>query len=542
MFRRLGMWIIVVGFLFPLAIVEANAQAAADPSLKRHVEALATTAGHRVGPYEIASKSFIERFYALRNFRPAWTNPKSFKALSTAIADVASHGLLIRDFHPEALGLASPRSGDRQLTGSERDIVLTDALIRLLYQLYYGKIDPKRFDANWNLERKAPAGNTAELISAALDAGDFTKIFALATPDGPNYERLRAALRTYRAYVAGGGWPTIADGPVLKPGDQDPRLEVVRKRLRVTGEFGASSAGPPDLYDNALVESVGRFQAKHGLDVDGVIGPATIRAMNVPAKARVDQIRVSLERARWITRALKGKKDLVIVNAAGFYLLTMLDGKYVWWTDVITGKPYHKTPLFTDRIRYIDFNPTWTIPGGILRNEIIPKVRANPGYLAAKGYDLIGPDGTKVNPATVNWANPSGYRVVQPPGPKNALGLVKFMFPNKHHVYLHDTPSRQLFSKTGRAFSHGCVRVKDPMKFAEVLLGNRNGMSRAEIDRIVASKRLTRVNLKKPVPVAILYWTADPVWEGGIRFYEDVYKRDARVLKALDSKFRLADR
>jgi L,D-transpeptidase YcbB len=537
MVRGLVRRILVVGALLPIAISQVNAQAAVDPFLQQRVEALAMSGGHRVGPYEIASKSFIKRFYSLRNFRPVWNNSKNFTALSAAIADIASHGLLMRDFHPEVLGLVSPKSNDRRLTGAERDIVLTDALIRLLYQLYYGKVDPKRLDANWNFERNAPAGNTAERISAALDSGELKRIIAEITPNGSNYERLRAGLRSYRAYAAKGAWPIVAAGPAIKPGDQNPAVARIRQRLQITGEYTVASAGPTNLYDNALIEAVGRFQAKHGLDVDGVLGPATITAMNVSAKARVQQIRVNLERARWISRALKDKQDLVIVNVAGFYLLTLLDGKVAWWTEVITGKPYHKTPMFADRIRYIEFNPTWTIPSGILRNEILPKVRANPGYLAAKGYDVIGASGAKVAPATVNWANPAGYRIVQPPGPKNALGRVKFMFPNKHHVYLHDTPGRQLFSKTGRAFSHGCVRVKDPMKFAEVLLGNRNSMSRTEIDKIVSSKRLTRVSLKKPVPVAILYWTADPVWEGGIRFYEDVYKRDARILKALDGSF-----
>lgn len=537
MFRRLGMRVVVVGALLSLAIVEAGAQTAVDPVLQQRVEALATGGGRRIGSYKIASKSFIGRFYALRNFRPAWNSPKNFRALSTAIAGIASHGLLMRDFHPEALGLASPKSNDRRLTGAEREIVLTDALIRLLYQLYYGKVDPKRFDSNWNFERKAPAGNTAQRISAALEADNLDAIIAEATPDGPNYERLRAGLRTYRVYVDKGAWPIVPAEGVIKPGDQNPAVAAIRQRLQITGEYTVTSAGPADLYDNALFEAVGRFQAKHGLDVDGILGPATIGAMNVSAKARVQQIRVNLERARWISRALKGEQDLVIVNVAGFYLLTLLDGKVAWWTEVITGRPYHKTPMFTDRIRYVEFNPTWTIPSGILRNEILPKVRANPGYLAAKGYNLIGLNGAQVDPATVNWANTSSYRVVQPPGPKNALGRVKFMFPNKHNVYLHDTPSRQLFSKTGRTFSHGCVRVKDPMKFAEVLLGNRNSMSRTEIDRIVASRRLTRVSLKKPVSVAILYWTADPVWEGGIRFYKDVYNRDTRILKALDGSF-----
>jgi murein L,D-transpeptidase YcbB/YkuD len=498
-----------------------------------------------IGPYDIASGRFLKRLYEHRNYRHAWNSAGNVAALKAAIAEAPSHGLAIEDFHAAAFGMTPPKPSDRRLLGFEQDLVMSDALVRLLYQLHYGKVDPARLDADWNFDRPPPPGNTVELISAALDNGQIEKLLATVRPEGANYARLKVALAKYRAFEADGGWPAIEEGPVLKPGDRDPRVAVIRKRLAVTGEYPepAVPAEEPDLFDDALVQAVRRFQERHGLDVDGVPGPATLRAMNVPVKDRIDQIRVSLERARWIIRSIEGQRDLIIVNIAGFYLLTLLDGKFVWSTDVITGTPYHKTPVFTDQVRYIEFNPTWTIPPGILRNEILPKQRANSGYLASKGYDLIASNGRKVSPASVDWSSISSrgfpYRVVQPPGPNNALGLVKFMFPNKHNVYLHDTPGRELFSKTGRAFSHGCVRVRDPMKFAEILLGNRNAMSRDRIDQIVASKRLTRVNLKSPVQVAILYWTADPIWGDDIRFYEDVYKRDARVLAALNADFRL---
>jgi murein L,D-transpeptidase YcbB/YkuD len=235
------------------------------------------------------------------------TARKNFKSLSTAIANISSHGLLKRDFHSEALGLASPKSNGRRLNGAERDIVLTDALIRLLYQLYYGKVDPKRLDRSWNFERKAPAGNTAQRISDALDSGRLDTIIAAATPGGSNYERLRSALRTYRAYAAKGGWLIVTSGGAIKPGDQNPAVAAIRQRLQITGEHLGASAGPADLYDNELIDAVGRFQARHGLDVDGVLGPATISAMNVSAKARVQPIRVNFERARWVLRSLKGE-------------------------------------------------------------------------------------------------------------------------------------------------------------------------------------------------------------------------------------------
>lgn len=533
---------VLVALMVPLGINTANAQRADVASqLEPSVSALSTEAGKRIGPYRIAAPQFIQRFYKARDYRPAWENDANVLVLTAAIAGAPSDGLLVSDFHPGAVGLLD-RDASVTLTPAERDIVLTDAFVRLLYQLHYGKVSPQQLDKNWNLRRKATNQSAEVLISKALDAGQVAAFVAGARPQGIHYKIMRDALSVYRSYAQRGGWPTLAEGPVLKPGAQDVRIPVLRQRLTITGELTSPSIGAEDIYDAPLVEAVKAFQLRHGLDVDGILGAASIRALNVSASDRVEQIRVNMERARWFAEPLKGLRDLVIVNTAGFYLLTILNGEFVWWTDVITGKPYHKTPQFTDSIKYIEFNPTWTIPGGILRNEVLPKLKNNASYLVEKGYDLINANGQKVNSSSIDWGAMSArsfpYRVVQPPGPKNALGLVKFMFPNKHNVYLHDTPHRTLFSKAGRAFSHGCVRVNDPMKFAEVLLNNRNGSTRTKIDSIVESKKLTRVKLSKPIKVAILYWTVDPVWEGGIRFYDDVYKRDGKILKALNAKFR----
>jgi murein L,D-transpeptidase YcbB/YkuD len=494
----------------------------------------------RIGDYRIATAGFISRLYARRNYRPVWNDPANRLALMAGVSDAPSHGLSIQDFHPDVVGLT--RKAVQNVSAAQRDIILSDALIRLLYQLNRGKVSPRRLDKNWNFQNQLNTTSAEQIISQALDTGTVGELIAAAQPQGPNYQRLREALQIYRQYDQQGGWPEIAAGKVLKLGMRDPRVAALRERLSITGEYRPHlGVAEPETYDEDLAEAVKRFQARHGIDVDGVLGPGTLRAMNVPAAKRVEQIRVNLERARWIARSLRGERDLVVVNIAGFYLLTVFDGKIAWWTDVVTGTPYHKTPVFTDKIRYVEFNPTWTIPPGILRRETLPKLRNNPSYLVDKGYDLIASDGRKVDSTAIDWSAMSArgfpYRVVQPPGPANSLGLVKFMFPNRHNVYLHDTPSRELFSKTGRAFSHGCVRVKDPMKFAELLLGNRNNISRAKIDSIVETGQLTRINLSKPMRVAILYWTADPVWDGGIRFYEDVYQRDGEILDALNGEF-----
>lgn len=512
-------------------------------AIQARVATLTTPTGVRIGNDHIAAGKFLQDFYAARQYQPAWTSPKNITALRQGIGQSWTDGLLANDFHSATLGIGGQTGPDVQLTAVERDILRSDAFVRLLYQLHFGKVHPERIDPNWNYKRPLPSGEGVQIISSAIDSGQVAALIAKARPQDQRYELLRSAMQKVVAQAEAGGWPKLPSGPVLKPGDSDPRIPVLRQRLAATGEYTLQQVAVSELYDAGLVKAVQAFQNTHGIDIDGVIGPATARALNVSAAERINQVRVNLERARWILPALKGERDLVIVNIAGFYLVLYLDGKFVWTTDVITGKPYHKTPVFTGLMKYVVLNPTWTVPRSIILKDIIPKAKADPSYLAAKNFDLVAKDGQKVDPTTLNWPmitpNTFPYKVVQRPGPDNALGLVKFIFPNHFNVYLHDTPSRQLFSKTGRAFSHGCVRVKDPLKMAEIILGERDGWTRAQIDEVIAGGKLQRVNLSKPLKVAILYWTVDPGRDGVIFYHEDIYGRDAKLLKALNAEFRL---
>jgi L,D-transpeptidase YcbB len=531
--------------LVGIGAAAAPAQSTTDiaQALRARVATLTTPAGARIGKAHIAAGKFLQDFYAARQYRPAWSNPKNVAALKQAIGQSWTDGLLATDFHSAALGVGVETSAGSKLNSIDLEILRSDALVRLLYQLHFGKVHPERLDPNWNYKRPLRTGEGIQLISDAIDHVQIPSLMIKARPDNFRYELFRAAMLKLVTQAQTGEWPKLPDGPVLKPGASDPRIPILRQRLVATGEYKGQGNDASELYDPGLVAAVQAFQNTHRIDIDGVIGPATVRAMNVSAADRINQIRVNLERARWILPALKGEQDLVVVNIAGFYLVLYLNGEYSWSTDVITGKPYHKTPVFTENMKYLVLNPDWTVPRSIIRNEIIPKSKADPTHLSSRNFDLIAKDGRKVAPQSLNWAaitpRTFPYRVVQRPGPNNALGLVKFIFPNRFHVYLHDTPSRQLFSKTGRAFSHGCIRVKDPMKFAELILGQRNGMSREEIDRMVATGKQKRVNLSKPLKVAILYWTVDPGQDGSIFFYNDIYGRDSKLLKALNAEFRL---
>ena len=264
--------------------------------------------------------------------------------------------------------------------------------------------------------------------------------------------------------------------------------------------------------------------------------------LNISAAQRVDQIRVNLERARWLREEFSAARDFVIVNIAGFYVRFFDDGEATWESRVIVGTEYDQTPIFAADLKYLVFNPTWTVPRSIIREEMLPDIKADSTYLSSRNFDLLDASGRSVAPASVDWPSvePTNfpYGLVQQPGPDNALGRVKFMLPNAHAVYLHDTPSRDLFARAGRTFSHGCVRTENPLEFAELLLADQPAWARDAIDQVVASGETTTVFLTEPLRVFILYWTAEPAEDGGVRFYDDVYERDGAVLEALDAPFR----
>ena len=315
-------------------------------------------------------------------------------------------------------------------------------------------------------------------------------------------------------------------------------------RARLGTEYGdvELETDDPQFFDADLGEAVRRFQSRHGLVADGLVGASTLQVLNVTPAERIDQIRINLERARWLREELASADDFVIVNIAGFYVRLFEGGQARWESRVIVGTEYDQTPIFAADMKYLVFNPTWSVPRSIIREEMIPDMKNNPAYLSAGNYQLLDAAGRAVSPASVDWSSigPDNfpYGIVQQPGPDNALGRVKFMLPNEHAVYLHDTPGQELFARTGRTFSHGCVRTENPLEFAARLLADQAEWSAAAIDNLVASGETSTVFLSEPLRVFILYWTAEPAAEGGVRFYEDVYGRDAAVLEALNAPFR----
>jgi murein L,D-transpeptidase YcbB/YkuD len=406
--------------------------------------------------------------------------------------------------------------------------LLTDSIIRLGYHLRFGKVDPNALDTNWNPTLELFREDPAVTIQEAIDSQSLREFSARVIPRAFLYERFKIALAEYRALEAKGGWPAVPAGATLKPGDKGERVPALAARLAVTADLPATAAVDGALYDETLALGVRRFQARHGLAPDGAVGPATLAALNVPVAARIEQLRANLERARWVF--YEPESEFLVVNIAGFSLYHLSRGEVVWRTRVQVGRPYRQTPIFRAEMTYLVVNPTWTLPT-IYRDDILPAVRKNPAYLASHNIDVFDFGGSRVDPATVDWSgrNPP-YRLVQRPGSDNALGRIKFMFPNEHAIYLHDTPSRDLFDRDSRAFSSGCIRVENPFELAEQLLGSR---ARERLDALVASGRTETVFLEKPMPIMLLYWTAEPDATGRVSFLPDVYARDAAVIAAL---------
>ena len=512
-------------------------------ALEQRVEALARAGVPSVLGQPIAAPALLADLYAARRFRPAWTAHAEVAALIEAIEESTLDGLRPDDFHvttlrrlhaDPAFATAAPQAV------AEHDIILTDALARLLYQLYYGKVDPRHLDPNWNVDRPALDGDVLRIVDEALERGDIAGMVKRTRLAHPTYEMLRHGLARYRAIEAAGGWRPLPPGPTLKPGMIDPAIPVLRERLMATGDLDQPPTGALDRFSDALAVGVRRFQARHGLDVDGVVGPATRAALNVPVGRRIDQLRANLERARWVLRL--DRDDVVDVDIAGFSVERVKSGETAWQSRAIVGQPFRQTPVFVDEIEYIVFNPTWTVPRSILVKDILPRIRANPAYLAEQGYDVLDRLGERVPLETATKAALDGtdfpWTLIQRPGPLNALGLIKFMFPNQFAVYLHDTPSRELFSRAARSFSSGCIRVQDAMGLAELLLEHNPGWDRARIEAAIASGETRTVFLQRRLPVRLLYRTADAMADGTILFRDDIYERDGPLLAALDQPFR----
>lgn len=516
----------------------ASAFASGSPSeqeaVRERVEEIRLLGETRAGDEKVTSKDFLPEFYERRDFLPAWTRPELAEQLLGAIRSAEDDGLSPSSYHLEAIErLQAATSGGTRGSAEERanlDLLQTEALIQLAYDLHFGKVDP-----DWNTLRGFGEMKPVDALAAALESGDIAGLLAETRPQHPFYGQLRDALARLRAIAASGGWPTIPGGPTLEKGVRGDRVVRLRERLAATGDGPEGKPAQPGVFDEALEQAVRDLQVRYGLPADGAVGGATLEALNVPVAARVEQVRANMERARWVLHEVKG--DYLVVDIAGFQAEFVRNGQAVWRSRVQVGTPYRKTPTFKSDLTYLVFNPTWTVPPTILDKDILPAMKRHGRELEKRGLKLLDRSGQEVDPAAVDWSRYKGtnfpYLLRQDPGPRNALGRIKFMLPNPHSVYLHDTPKKSLFDKPERAFSSGCIRIENPIELAGLLLDDGNRWGRDRIQAVIDAKHTRTVFLPRPVPVLLLYWTVSVDAGGRIGFKKDIYERDRTVLEGL---------
>ncbi len=482
-------------------------------------------------PVEIEA---LRTFYQQRENQPIWvyeagTNVRG-QALAQAFQSAARDGLDPADYDPGPYALEDGSA--EQLAAAE--LALSATLVRYASDVRGGRALPTKIERDQRISPLDPV----QILTAAADAPDPTAFVDSLAPADSIYVGLRQTLARYRALAAAGGWPQLPDGSILGPGSTDPRVGTLRLRLQLTGDLAAEAQGhPQSRYDDDVHQAVRRFQERHGLPPNGVVDGQTRALLNIPVQERIRQILANLERARWLPDDLGD--PYVLVNLADFTLQVAEGGHDVSRMRVVIGEPDTITPVFSDRISYIEINPYWNVPQSIAVKEKLPVLRRNPGALKAQNIRLLSPGGEEIDPATVNWsavnANNFNYRLRQDPGAGNALGRIKFMFPNPYGVYLHDTPSRALFRRQVRAFSHGCIRIEKPIELATFLLRGKEGWGRARIQQTIAQGKNRAIILKNPVSVHLVYLTAWLDREGKMQFRDDHYNLDAPLVAALDA-------
>lgn len=485
---------------------------------------------------------FLATLYHQKGLSPVWVTkegptPKAITAFDF-LSRSDEEGLVPRDYDTERISRLIKNKDYRSL--AELDTLLTLNTARYIHDVTIGQLKLKDSAPSLFSETGDTEFNPINELDKLIEAKDAGSYLSSLSPSNHNYSDLKAALKKYRDIEKKGGWEQIPQGKKIEPGDQDNRIPLLIKRLRVSEDLDQDIKGISlTHYDSHLKKAVMGFQARHSLEPDGVIGTKTIEVLNIPVSENIRQIILNMTRWRSQYRDLGDK--YVIVNIAGYNLSAFEKGEEVLNFPVIVGKLQNQTPVFNSLIRQVDFHPYWNVTPSIARNEELPKLRKNPSYFDKKHmrlYSSWGPGAVEIDPRSVDWktANLSRYRVRQDPGPWNALGKVKFVFPNKYDVYMHDTPTQNLFSRAGRGFSHGCIRVSKPIDLAEFLLvDSTNKWTREKIEKSIKTGKRQVVNLVSPVPVYITYQTSWVDKNGIIYFNRDIYNRDKKLMTAIFS-------
>jgi murein L,D-transpeptidase YcbB/YkuD len=410
------------------------------------------------------------------------------------------------------------------------EVWLTYLYLQYASDLTNGVADLSHADPRWQIHDKK--GDPLARLELALEQNQVGRSLDGLTPRHPQYTGLRDALAQYKDIEHRGGWPTVPARLKLKPGQPSTAVPLLARRLAVTGDYTGTPGDQDTTYGPELQEAVKRFQRRHGLEPNGAVSGATVAQLNVPVAQRIQQLALNLERWRWLPADLGGRH--ILVNIPEYRLEVWDHDKVPLSMRVVVGKKDTPTPIFNDDMTHVVFAPYWNVPTTIAKNETLPHALRDPAFLQRTNMEVLDKSGNPVDPASIDMASVGAYRFRQRPGSSNSLGLVKFMFPNQFNVYLHDTPAESLFARATRSFSHGCVRLEQPDKLAQYVLGDQPAWTTERIDEAMHSGQEKTVKLARPLPVYLGYWTARISADGSLQFRNDLYGIDARQSAMLE--------
>lgn len=485
--------------------------------------------------------AIFEKSRKLRSSK--WNSSANIYQLLASIKNAYYEGLNPEDYHlstienlsQKIIASAHPSADDV----TKLELLLTDAFYLLATHMADGITNKETIDPNWYAAQPKQSPDWTKYIDSSIQAGKITETLNRLTPSHREYANLKKALDIYRQIKRQGGWlPFNTNLKKLEEGMVHPDVALLRRRLSITQGTIDPDTKNKNLFDKTLHNQMAIFQLRHGLTNDGVLGIKSIEALNIPVEMRIASIKANMERWRWLSEDL-GQR-YILVNIANFDLQLIENGKPIFTTEVIVGRPYRKTPVFSSIMTYLVFNPDWTVPPTILSDDVIPEIVNNNNYLSEKRMKIINLEGIEVNPATIDWdkaiQSDFPYMIRQQPGTQNALGQIKFVFPNQYNIFIHDTPSRYLFTKTDRIFSSGCIRINKPLDLAQILLDGNPGWTREQINKVIKEGKQRSLHLAIPVPVHILYMTVRADDNGIAYFRKDIYNRDQSLLTALKQK------
>lgn len=478
-------------------------------------------------------------FYEQRKYRPLWSDAngqlnRAYDLLRVLIK-AKDEGLKPADYYVDEI---------RKYWGSKAvddaiylDVLLSAALYRYSNHVYSGRFMPGDLDIEWHIQNKAL--DTGELFTKVASKDSIAQVLNELPPQHSGYQSLKKQLRRFRALQQQGGWQKFEPGPILEPGVQHKQVAQLRQRMQISGDLVEGPWRDMDIFDRGLEDAVKHYQQRHGLKVDGHVGPQTRRSLNITVEQKTRQILINMERWRWMPRQL-GKRYLM-VNMTGFELYIMENGSLVLSMPVIIGKSYRSTPSFSGLVSYLEYNPYWTIPENMALQDFIPRQINDSSFFAKKSIRLFrgwGENAREIDPQTVNWNQLDKehfpYWLRQEPGPNNALGQIKFLFSNPYEIYLHGTPDRHLFDRVVRTFSSGCIRVKDPVRLAAYLLNDGSQQKEEEVLANIYLGTNQGLTLPVAVPIYLVYWTTWVSPDGSLNFRDDIYGRDAALNGSFD--------